>query len=95
MADVKKKSDSGGKALVVLTIVGAIVWWFLPERIKVSVKYEVPEEHVFVDSKPKDCEWQHAPLGDKGCHYEKTVAPVKNNAGHVTDVYVTWQKVAD
>jgi hypothetical protein len=35
-----------------------------------SLKYSVPPAHVRVDSKPHDCDFSLAPLGDKGCHYE-------------------------
>ena len=34
---------------------------------------DTSEENVHVAPRPTDCDWGHAPLGDKGCHYEKQV----------------------
>jgi hypothetical protein len=38
-----------------------------------SIKYSVSPDKVHVDAKPTDCDFNRAPLGDKGCHYEKFV----------------------
>jgi hypothetical protein len=35
-----------------------------------------------IDPQPSDCDFIHAPLGDKGCHYEASVAAY-NSAGQV------------
>ena len=31
-------------------------------------------------------------MGNKDCHYEKQVYPITNNAGVVTELYVSWVK---
>ena len=76
-----------------------IVWGLLPDRwtnaMKYGLIYHVGADHVYSDSKPKDCDWGHAPIGDKACHYTKQVIPVRDDSGHVTTVYVTWEKVPE
>jgi hypothetical protein len=38
-----------------------------------AIKYSVSADGVFVDPKPTDCGFWHAPLGKKGCHYRRVV----------------------
>jgi len=42
----------------------------------------VPTDKVVMDAKPTDCDFMHAPLGNKDCHYEAAVTAV-NAAGDV------------
>jgi hypothetical protein len=76
-----------------------LVWEIIPNSIRYpvlfSLVYSVHFRDVQVDKKPADCDWGHAPLGDKGCHYEKQVQIIRNERGIVTDVYVNWDKVPD
>jgi hypothetical protein len=64
----------------------AIVWFFLPAswfwHLWYSVEYSVATDQVDWKAKPSDCDWGRAPLGEKGCHYEKTVTAF-NAAGDV------------
>lgn len=39
--------------------------------------YQVTEDMLYVPSKPIDCDFLAAPIGRKGCHYEKTEAITK------------------
>jgi hypothetical protein len=48
-------------------------WWY-------SNEYGVQSDQVHSRHKPTDCDWGYAPLGDKGCHYEKKVTAY-NSAG--------------
>ena len=54
--------------------------------------YNVCPSRVSVSEEPQDCEWGTAPLGNKLCHYEKSVTAVKDDAGRNTDVVVFWTK---
>ena len=54
--------------------------------------YNVRPSRVSVSEEPQDCEWGTAPLGNKLCHYEKSVTAVKDDAGRNTDVVVFWTK---
>jgi hypothetical protein len=38
-----------------------------------SIKYAVSADKIYVDPKPTDCDFWHAPVGKKGCHYQKVV----------------------
>jgi hypothetical protein len=77
----------------------SLIWIFTPDSIKYPIyyglDYSVDSSRVHFDKKPTDCDWEHAPIGNKDCHYEKQVYPVNNATGTVTDVYVTWAKTAD
>jgi hypothetical protein len=97
----------GPFALAVLTAVIAVVaagptfalWLITPNSIRYpalySWKYSVPFSSVHVDRQPKDCEWSHAPIGEKDCHYRKDVETVRNDSGRITDIWITWKKVPE
>lgn len=78
---------------VVLCLICWLVWWVTPDSIKYPLLYD--KEHVTVQSKLKNCDWGHAPIGDKGCHYKKHVDGVTNESGAVVGVNVWWEKVED
>ena len=63
--------------LVKLAIVGYVIWLLLPGRwtdpVKYALIYSVDDSKVTYAEKPKDCDFIHAPLGDKACHYDKIV----------------------
>jgi len=39
--------------------------------------YGVPSDHIVVLDEPHDCDFFKAPIGSKGCHFEKSVAVTK------------------
>ncbi len=47
-----------------------------------AVEYKVSTSKVHIDTEPKDCDFMHAPLGNKECLYEAAVAAY-NAAGEV------------
>lgn len=53
-----------------------VVAYLFPDdwRIKWSLKYIVPFSHVTIEPRPTLCDWGHAPLGNKSCHYERVVS---------------------
>jgi hypothetical protein len=63
--------------LAMLALVGFLIWTLLPESWtdpwKYSVIYGTNSNSVNYISKPKDCEFIHAPLGEKSCHYDKGI----------------------
>jgi hypothetical protein len=63
--------------------VGAILigifLWSLPGEIwhsrwRYSTAYNISSSDVYVQDKPHDCAFLAAPLGEKYCHYERTVS---------------------
>jgi hypothetical protein len=64
--------------LVIVGAFGLIVWTILPDRltdkIKYSAEYSVEPSQIHWNDKPTDCDFMHAPLGEKSCHYKKTVS---------------------
>ena len=89
--------------LSIYLVVGGLAWigqdgaiWLWPEsKFGYANKYEVREEEVYVQAKPHDCEWGKAPIGNKYCHFEKTISTEKNSQGKVTAVYVNWERKDD
>ena len=69
------QSDESGCGLVILAAVGFYI--FAPaswtNAVWYGVEYKVSPGDVHTDDKPKDCDFMHAPLGDKGCSYKAYV----------------------
>ena len=80
---------------VFLIALAVVVWWFLPDKPHYAVLYSVDMNRVFVEPRPSDCDFSRAPIGDKGCHYEKVVTTEKGDTGKTTGVYVSWNKVKE
>jgi len=66
-------------SLAALGFIGLIVlgiWNILPDswtdKIKCSMQYSVDFTQIHRSDRPTDCDFMHAPLGDKSCHYKKT-----------------------
>ena len=38
-----------------------------------TIKYDTKRDYVRVTPKPGDCDFLHAPIGLKGCHYETSI----------------------
>ena len=53
-----------------LTVV-VCIYWVGPSVY--SIKYAVSANKVYLDPKPKDCDFWRVPLGTKGCHYQRVV----------------------
>jgi hypothetical protein len=68
-------SDEGGCGLVVLGVLA--LYFFVPASWTngawYGVRYNVEPGKVDTDPRPKDCDFIHAPLGDKGCSYKAHV----------------------
>ena len=67
-------------SLVGLGFLGLIVlciWVILPDswtdKIRYSVEDSIDMAQVHRADVPTDCDFMHAPLGNKDCHYKKTV----------------------
>ncbi len=59
----------------VLFVLFSHVWplVFPESRWAYALAYDTDEKHVRIEPKPHDCDFLHAPLGDKHCHYEKAI----------------------
>ena len=69
-----------------------------PGKYQLALKYNLTEDQVFMDEKPKGCDFTDAPMGDKHCHYEQSLNVVRECLTPncpVKRVYVSWQKVRD
>lgn len=75
------------------------LWGIAPDWAKYSavyaVKYHANFSDVHVEKQPNDCDWMHAPIGDKDCHYSQHAYPLRNDSGHVMSVQVGWDKIQD
>jgi hypothetical protein len=59
--------------LIVAGMFGFVIWAGGIREAWYCAKYQVTPDKIHVDAKPKDCDFLHAPLGIKGCHYEADV----------------------
>lgn len=55
----------------VFIAMAACFYWLGPSVY--SIKYAVSAVKIYVDPKPTDCDFWHAPVGTKGCHYQRVV----------------------
>jgi hypothetical protein len=84
----------GGFLLVCALI--AADYWFRTEKQRLADEFKVPQEKVFIESKPHGCDFDDAPLGNKHCHFEKQVDASRSCTGcSVTAVYVRWRRVEE
>jgi hypothetical protein len=85
-----------GWAISIL-LLGYVAWalfMFGPVALWYSFKYRVRIDNVMSNSRPIDCDFLRAPIGYKGCHYERTVESWKD-AGEPRRVLLGWTKVSD
>jgi hypothetical protein len=72
-----------------------ILWWLIPDKYEYSFWYHVDSDNVVIEEQPHNCDWERAPLGDKGCHYKKVVTRQRNDGHKVTGIYISWERVQD
>jgi hypothetical protein len=105
------EKDLGDWAIwLLLSIAALAVIWFLilPESwadpIWYGFKYDVGTDQVHVSAKPSNCDWNWAPMGNKGCHYDRVVTaygangapiPYAMQAPYIQRVEVNWIKVTE
>jgi hypothetical protein len=89
----------------VLVATAACFYWLGPSVY--SIKYAVSADKIYVDPRPTDCDFWHAPLGKKGCHYQRMVVaryakgireirPGENDPNERFDsVLISWVKKSD
>jgi hypothetical protein len=67
-----------GLPLFLLLIAWAGAWELLPDewRLKYTVRFFVSSDNVTVQARPTDCDFFHAPVGEKSCHYERAISTV-------------------
>jgi len=81
---------------VFIVAVVSLIWWSVSpisfDRFLYGLEYDTDSAHISMDSKPHDCDHFKAPIGDKECHFEKSVTTDKDEHGKI-EVYVSWDKV--
>ena len=55
----------------IFVVIFACIFWVGPSVY--SIKYAVSADKIYLDPKPKDCDFWRVPLGTKGCHYQRVV----------------------
>jgi hypothetical protein len=87
-------------------LVGAIGWIFVSSicsdvfysKFSYAMQYSVSVDQVHIADKPHDCAFIAAPIGNKYCHYERTILRSDDVRAGVTthdDVYVEYTRVED
>src|SRR5712691_9995158 len=62
-----------------LALAGVADMW--NSKLRYSLWYSVDYDQVTIQKKPTDCNFFHAPLGDKDCHYDPKVSTVQIGVG--------------
>jgi hypothetical protein len=76
---------------VVMLIIVWLAWagftdfWY--SKLRYSWWYGVDSDQVTIEKEPADCNFLHAPLGGKGCHYYPQVRTIK-----VKTQYIDFQR---
>lgn len=64
-----------------LIAVWLVLFSWLPDlwhsKLRYSMWYGIGYDQVTLDKKPPDCNFFHAPMGDKDCHYNTQVSVIK------------------
>lgn len=85
-----------GSIVMLILVVQFIAYLFRSEKEKLAEKYNISVDRVIIEMKPHGCDFDDAPLGNKHCHYEKDVLPMRDcDACPVKSVYVSWRKVEE
>jgi len=83
------KQDAAGCLtwFALIIIFALVIWWLLPDsltdKVRYSNQYDVPMSQVKRETRPSNCDWDFAPLGKKGCHYEKVVTGSNSSGDRV------------
>src|ERR1700692_2788674 len=80
--EVAVKNKWTSVQLLLCYIIGYYVLFILPPSIwhaqwRYAVQYGVASSDVHAETKPHDCNFVAAPLGDKYCHYERLVTTLR------------------
>jgi hypothetical protein len=75
------KSKASTFAYIGYMLIGVYLW-SVPGQIwhakwRYSLGYDVSSDKIHIDDKPHDCSFLAAPLGEKYCHYERTVTTLR------------------
>jgi hypothetical protein len=84
--------------LVLPMVIGPHITTFFPKsRWAYAMQYNTETQYVVIDPQPHDCEFFKAPIGNKYCHFDRTVSTQTGDASvyNKTLVYVSWDKVPD
>lgn len=85
------KANHSDLSWVVIVIIAwlALVGWddLWHSKLRYAWSYNVTSEQVNIEKKPTDCNFFRAPMGGKGCHYDRQVNTVR-----VKTVYLDFQR---
>src|SRR5262249_40881632 len=58
-----------------LVVAGFSDFWH--SKLRYSLWYNISSDQITIEKRPTDCDFFRAPLGDKGCRYERQVRAVR------------------
>jgi hypothetical protein len=93
---LKELQDRSFKLIVTLlqvagVAIGLLLVWRVVSPTTFSqtwyeTMYSLDSSHVFIEPEPHDCDFVKSPLGDKECHFKKSVAFEKDDKGTVVNI---------
>jgi len=67
-------AGSSGLGIVILCVMVYFIWdWASDSKFRYAMQYNTSNSQVTVQNKPENCDYNFAPIGNKGCHYAKEV----------------------
>jgi hypothetical protein len=96
MADEKSEVEEWIGRIAAALFIGVIVFLVAKygfNAVWYGTKNGVGADRTYVEAKPIDCDYDYAPLGNKGCHYE--ARETTYGEGSNKSVSVQWVKVKD
>jgi hypothetical protein len=84
---------------IFVSLVPTFPYVFPKSRWAYALAYDTDEEYVHIGPEPRDCDFFYAPIGDKGCHYEREVSVARavtppGRPFSPLEVYVSWSRVS-
>lgn len=79
------KENHWSPVSVAVTFFAIAVIWALPDigsamwysKARYEWSYDISSNQVTIDKRPKDCDFFHAPIGDKACKYKRQVSSIR------------------
>ena len=90
-------------AFFLLMLIAGLIRMTTNANARYALFYGINADQIFVDQKPRDCSFWTAPVGDKGCHYERSVIVTHKDGtvsstgfgSEIESLTVAWDRVEE
>jgi hypothetical protein len=82
-----------GIVVLIFVVLAIRIFMIGPTAFWYTLRHNMILATVVTEPRPTDCDFWHAPVGLKDCHYERAAWPMKAQSPYV--LLITWVKKAD